>query len=247
MNKQTGHTIETKRLQDGSETHKREKDVNVDTLKYNIASTYKPAVFTTQGSQPASVASSPINDEQIQAITDEWNDLEKQRDLAFKIMYFFLVFMMGTFGLLCVFFKMTQSEEHQATIKKQQMMREANNQTRQDFSHIDDECNAINPYQSKLPTVVTNQFTSSSMPFTNLAEISYAKAQEFKQNSSSNSFNNDHVDTTIASNGEDQQYNHDASNPYHQNQEDNHHYAASYNQGADYQLLSNMYASQNGY
>jgi type IV secretory pathway component VirB8 len=72
----------------------------------------------TQGDKLSSDGATLGNDDQYQAITDEWNDLEKQRDLAFKIMYFFMFFMMFTFGLLYVFFKMTQSEEHQAAIQK---------------------------------------------------------------------------------------------------------------------------------
>jgi hypothetical protein len=37
----------------------------------------------------------------------EWNDMEKQRDVAFKIMYFFIVFIIATFGLLYTYFKMS--------------------------------------------------------------------------------------------------------------------------------------------
>lgn len=96
-------------------------------------------------------------------------------------MWFFMIFIVFTFGLIYAFFKMTQSEEHQAEIRKQKMEREASNQGKQDFLNIhnlaDVECNVINPYQAKLPTKVTSQFTSSAMPFTNLAEISYHKAQ----------------------------------------------------------------------
>ena len=96
-----------------------------------------------------------------------------------------MAFMMCTFGLLYTFFKMTQSEEHQAEIKKQKLMRESANAMSQDFLNLpgslDDECNVINPYQKKLPTTITNNFTSSSMPFTNLAEVSYNKVQQLKQ------------------------------------------------------------------
>jgi len=37
----------------------------------------------------------------------EWNEMEKQRDVAFKIMYFFIVFIIATFGLLYTYFKMS--------------------------------------------------------------------------------------------------------------------------------------------
>ena len=199
LNKQTGHSVETKRLPDGSETHKREKYVDLNKLAVNFDTHYKPYVLRTVDDQEATGAS-PATDDEIQAITDEWNDLEKQRDLAFKIMYFFMAFMMCTFGLLYTFFKMTQSEEHQAEIKKQKLMRESANAMSQDFLNLpgslDDECNTINPYQKKLPTTITNNFTSSSMPFTNLAEVSYNKVQQLKQKACSTSINDDLNTTT---------------------------------------------------
>ena len=36
LNKLTGHIVETKRHQDGSETTKREKDIDISTLSNNI-------------------------------------------------------------------------------------------------------------------------------------------------------------------------------------------------------------------
>lgn len=40
-----------------------------------------------------------------------------QRDIAFKIMYFFIVFIVATFGLLYVYFKTTQKAEEDARIE----------------------------------------------------------------------------------------------------------------------------------
>lgn len=40
--------------------------------------------------------------------------MEKQRDVAFKIMYFFIVFIIATFGLLYTYFKMSQKAEEDA-------------------------------------------------------------------------------------------------------------------------------------
>ena len=51
-------------------------------------------------------------------VEDEWNDLEKQRDIAFKIMYFFIVFIIATFSLLYAFFRMTQNSEQEAAQRK---------------------------------------------------------------------------------------------------------------------------------
>jgi len=48
-------------------------------------------------------------------VLEEWADLEKQRDIAFKIMYFFIVFIIATFSLLYAYFRMTQSSEREAS------------------------------------------------------------------------------------------------------------------------------------
>lgn len=42
---------------------------------------------------------------------EEWAQLEEQRDLAYKIVYFFLVLIVFTFGLLYVYYKMDQKEQ----------------------------------------------------------------------------------------------------------------------------------------
>ena len=40
--------------------------------------------------------------------------MEMQRDIAFKIMYFFIAFIIATFGLLYTYFKMSQQVEEDA-------------------------------------------------------------------------------------------------------------------------------------
>jgi len=96
-------------------------------------------------------------------------------------MYFFLVFIVATFGLLYVFFRMTQEQE-QALRKdtaKGQRIRVQEQSFPNDLvgSNDDDEDKIVNPYSFKPPTNVTSQFTSASAPFVNLAASSYAKAQ----------------------------------------------------------------------
>lgn len=75
-------------------------------------------------------------------IEDEWNDLEKQRDIAFKIMYFFIVFIIATFSLLYAFFRMTQKQEQEAAVRKGAKARQTNHQESfMDFlsGHLDNE------------------------------------------------------------------------------------------------------------
>lgn len=50
-------------------------------------------------------------------VIEEWNDLEAQRDIAFKIMYFFIIFILATFSLLYAYFRMYQKSEDEAAAK----------------------------------------------------------------------------------------------------------------------------------
>ena len=40
----------------------------------------------------------------------DWESLDMQRDMAFKIVYFFIVFIVATFGLLYAYFQMNKKE-----------------------------------------------------------------------------------------------------------------------------------------
>ena len=40
----------------------------------------------------------------------DWDSLDMQRDMAFKIVYFFIVFIVATFGLLYAYFQMNKKE-----------------------------------------------------------------------------------------------------------------------------------------
>lgn len=94
-------------------------------------------------------------------------------------MYFFVCFIIFTFGLLYVFFKMTQNSEEEVAARKAAALK--GQRTREqtptfaDIDAIDGENNPYNTYRQA--TQVTSQFTSASTPFVNLAALSYAKAQ----------------------------------------------------------------------
>jgi len=51
-------------------------------------------------------------------IDSEFDNLENQRDLAFKIVYFFIMFIIATFGLLFAYFKMDQKEQEKTNREK---------------------------------------------------------------------------------------------------------------------------------
>jgi len=114
-------------------------------------------------------------------VLEEWADLEKQRDIAFKIMYFFIVFIIATFSLLYAYFRMTQSSEREASQRKGGKGQAIRGQQPNFFDFIagqmDEETYVVNPYARKHSTQVSGQFTSASTPFSNLASASFIKAQ----------------------------------------------------------------------
>lgn len=60
-------------------------------------------------------------------MNEEWDDLEMQRDIAFKIMYFFIIFIVMTFGLLYLYFRLNkQAEEEEAARRGQKPITDNN-------------------------------------------------------------------------------------------------------------------------
>lgn len=51
---------------------------------------------------------------------EEWTQLEKQRDLAHKIVQFFIVLIVAAFGLLYKYYKMDQKEKKQESREKRE-------------------------------------------------------------------------------------------------------------------------------
>lgn len=122
LNSKNGHITETHRAKDGSEVQVTHKDVDPTTLDKaeNSKIIAKEAEATEKWvaslDQPAKNVAASASEEQaapVNEVIDEWNDLEKQRDIAFKIMYFFIVFILFTFSLLYAFFRMTQKEQEE--------------------------------------------------------------------------------------------------------------------------------------
>lgn len=130
MNAETGHITETKRAKDGSEVQITKKDVDATTLnkELNEKVVKKDSEDTQEWiskleakpEQPAEATNATIEASSVSgaAVVGEWQDLEKQRDIAFKIMYFFIVFIIATFSLLYAFFRMTQNSEQEAAMRK---------------------------------------------------------------------------------------------------------------------------------
>lgn len=181
MNTQTGHITETKRAKDGSEVQVTHRDVapaslEIQPAKKEAVVEQKEVAVAVEG--PAAPAAGALT-----GAPDQWEDLEVQRDLAFKIMYFFIVFIIATLGLLYAFFKMTQKSEQEAAMRKGAKAQRERDQesTFMDFlaGRLDEDTNVVNAYAQKQANRFSSQFTSASTPFANLAAESYMAAHEF--------------------------------------------------------------------
>lgn len=97
-------------------------------------------------------------------------------------MYFFIVFIIATFSLLYAFFKMTQNQEQEATMRKGVKAQRGRDQETTFFDFLagqmEDENYVVNPYARKTANRTSSQFTSASTPFVNLAAQSYDKAKQ---------------------------------------------------------------------
>ena len=106
LNKNSGLIVKTRRAKDGSEVHISEKEIDIDTLlKKNAAS--------ASGIAKSQKVGNSWFDTPTYSFDDEFS-LEEQRNMAFKIMQFMIGFIIVTFGLLYLFFRMTQETEQEA-------------------------------------------------------------------------------------------------------------------------------------
>ena len=90
------------------------------------------------------------------AVQTQWDDLEAQRDLAFKIVYFFIGFICLTFGLLYVYYRMHQADLREEKERKRAGSGSQNEEAFFDFlvGHMDYDLPApdtknANPYLAK--------------------------------------------------------------------------------------------------
>ena len=112
MTPATGEIVEISRAKDGSLETTVNKDVDPAELTTGTA--------TTAGGSLNKLLSDPS------VLELEWNEAEAQRDIAFKIMYFFIALVIVTFLTLYAYFTIVQKSEQQARAramrKKQGLM-----------------------------------------------------------------------------------------------------------------------------
>lgn len=87
---------------------------------------------------------------------DQEFDLEQQRDLAFKICQFMIGLIIVTFGLLCLFFKMTREQEEQEAERKASPIKGNYDACLNDMSRRAN-VDSKNPYKKARATAATHR------------------------------------------------------------------------------------------
>ena len=103
---QSGLITEIKRDDAAQTSVTTEKHIDPNTLTREYARS--TASSGVQGDLKTSEMSDDVAGAQK---VQNWEELDAQRDIAFKVMYFFIVFIIGTFGLLFAYFQMSQQQE----------------------------------------------------------------------------------------------------------------------------------------
>lgn len=120
MNTEIGHVVETTRSKDGQQVKVIEKDSPV--LK-----SHKPSPVNNYSNNQQYKSSAPAGNsdadlttsgEKIIDISGEMQDVEAQRDIAFKIMFFFISFILGTYGILYWIFRCVENKRQEDELKE---------------------------------------------------------------------------------------------------------------------------------
>jgi hypothetical protein len=100
----SGNVTETRRQADGA----REQIImkNDGLQAFNLDSYKSDLKQTEEQSKELKNTISTTELKPDEMTQEEWDEIEAQRDIAFKIMYFFIVFILATFGMLYAYFKM---------------------------------------------------------------------------------------------------------------------------------------------
>jgi hypothetical protein len=138
MNADTGVIQQIKR--DPVTSHEKIVEKNIDPIAVDAP---KAVTVQPKKSEPGTFDASQY--------TSEWDDLDAQRDLAFKIVYFFIAFILFTFGLLYAYFRLHQKELEEERSRKNRVPKQLamanDNESFFDFlvGQVDYEKNPVNP------------------------------------------------------------------------------------------------------
>jgi len=174
LDTKTGEIIEATREKDGSKEKIIEREVSPESLhneevaaalekieanKPEAISSVIAKVSTQEETESASNSSEQTTTDAASSAGGgspmNMTDLDMQRDIAFKIVYFFIVFIVATFGLLYAYFQMNkkelEEEERRMNIKHQSRNKnKGNDHTFFDFlaGSVDEENFTANPYST---------------------------------------------------------------------------------------------------
>ena len=126
---QTGHEIQAAEEKSGREHAVASVTDGAKTLTYKISSHPETAAPATppahqESASSATPVTAPVSESSTTPTTIQsgmqtyiknqgtsWEDIEKQREVAFKIVYFFIGFICLTFGLLYAYYKVDKKEQ----------------------------------------------------------------------------------------------------------------------------------------
>lgn len=117
----TGSVQEIRRQPDAS--HERVVEKTIDPKELNKQTFEKSIEEDKKSSEEFKNAIAEANAQvgglaSTDVLQQEWDEAEAQRDIAFKIMYFFIAFILATFSLLYAYFRMVQQSEMEARMAR---------------------------------------------------------------------------------------------------------------------------------
>jgi len=107
LDENTGEMTEVRRKPDSDSERIYERQVAPSSL---INEEVNKKLMELEAQKPSFSADDKSEEES----SVDWDALDMQRDIAFKIVYFFIVFIVATFGLLYAYFQMSKQEREDA-------------------------------------------------------------------------------------------------------------------------------------
>ena len=169
----TGEIIDTRRKPDSDSERIIERQVDPaslinDNVQKKLEELEKSAPAHLKPASASDISESSSQAEGASGI--DWESLDMQRDIAFKVVYFFIVFIIATFGLLYAYFQMNKKEEEE--LQRQYDLKHGprskafgNNDTFFDFlaGHHDDEALTAASRANRTPSDAQSAFGSGNL------------------------------------------------------------------------------------
>ena len=126
-----------------------------------------------------------LSEDDSSILQSEWDEAEAQRDIAFKIMYFFIAFILCTFSMLYAYFRMVQQSEIEAR------------QARRAKGPMDDKNVPMTERESSFADFMTGQFDTNYIVNPYMRNIAQARVVNKKaQQQAAKARGNDEVNVS---------------------------------------------------